>query len=164
MVHAKEGYAMTSEEKEFKQLLAAIYDPADENDDLHIGEVVRFMADHEEYVLQDRRYMEFCGLVQLLHPLSCRLYYVLLDTMLTLAEKTQDAQAMAEICQCLELIYSRINVRIIQSVISTLTEWGATKEVEKLLSYLNEWKRVAEELGRTELHPFFNHITKNTQE
>ena len=148
---SKAQHIEVKEEYEFKQLLDEIYSPAEGSAfEYRLREVLQFCERNGEYLLQNRRYMEFCGLLTLLNPLSFSLYYSLLNTMLEFSKKTNDVNSMTEICKNLELTYNRINVLIVENVINTLLELKSYGNAGELCLYLNEWQNINNNISKKE--------------
>lgn len=139
----------TKVEQEFQQLLDTFFSPDKfsnqhnfQNTDTHNLELaIRFINEHEDFIKQNRRYLELNGMLVLLHPCSFPLYYELLGKMLELAKSTNDMSALTEICKCLELVYAPANVSILKNAVSTLLDCRAYQHAAELCERLEEAKR-----------------------
>lgn len=150
----KKQSEVMNEERAFKQLVDEVYSPPTKENEFEgrLRAVIQFCERHEDYVIQNRRYMEFSGLLTLLNPLSFSLYYLLLNIMLEFSKKANDMDSMTEICKNLELTHNRINIVIIKNVINTLLELKSYKNAGDLCFYLNEWQCINTTIDKKHLN------------
>ncbi len=132
----------TALEQEFRQLIDTVYSPEAMDDNHSLDLAIQFISDHEGFVKQDRRYTEFEGLVQLLHPASDAKYYLLVDALMGFAKTTNDAKALTDICKRLELLYAPANVAIVKDAISTLLDCKAYRNASELCERLEATKQI----------------------